>query len=90
MDKAEPMAVLTAQPSATTVDPTDTGSKFWDWFLFGVTLIGAAIVYISMFMESPVGFVVGEALCLSVALVGIGIKYWHKRQVAAGLAKTTN
>jgi len=84
MDKADPMAVLTAQPPTATIDPTHTGSQFWDWFLFGLTLVGAAIVYISMFMESPAGFVVGEAVCLSVAIVGIAIKYRHKRQVAAG------
>jgi len=84
MDEPEPMRVASVKSPTATVDPADTGSKFWDWFLFGLTLVGAAVVYISVYMTSAIGFVVGEAICLSVALVGLAIKYWRKWHVTAG------
>lgn len=83
MDEKEPMPVVTAQSPAPIPGPNDTGSAFLDWFLFGLTLIGAGIVYVSMFMSSAIGFVVGEAVCLSIALAGIAIKYRHKLHEAA-------
>ena len=82
MDIQDPMPVASAPPSADAVDPTDTGSRFWDWFLFGLTAFGAAIVYIALFMKSAMGFVVGEAICLTVGLIGIALKCRHKRRLA--------
>jgi len=86
MDEQETMPAVIQQSPAPIVGTTDTGSSFWDWFLFALTLIGAAIVYLSVFMKSAIGFVVGEAICLGVALVVVAIKYRQKRRIATGRA----